>query len=80
MLMAVEMYGNWGKEAQSTISSSHQFFFLHKSRVISDICGKLNLFVVRSKSRAIQARDSLRRDRLVVVQLFFLLYVLCIPM
>ena len=57
---AVETYGNWGKEARSTINqlASHLSIVssLHKPRAIFEIYGKLNLSLAWLNCRVIQAR------------------------
>ena len=55
--LAVESYGNWGKEAQSNFArlASILSIFLHyaKAKVLTDIYGRLNISLVRSVARAI---------------------------
>ena len=58
--LAVETYGNWGREAQekfswlaSRLAASHS---VPKSKATEDICGRLNLSLTRSVARAILAR------------------------
>ena len=45
--MAVEMYGNWGKEAQHMFSLLATYLAIHlscpKSRVLADVYGCLNI-------------------------------------
>eukprot|EP00731_Ephydatia_muelleri_P014935 Em0008g655a len=55
--LAVETYGNWGKEAQDTAShlAIHQTF--HKSSLVAEIYGRLNTTLIRSIARAILARE-----------------------
>ena len=58
--MAVETYGNWGKEAQHMFSRLATYLAIHlscpKSRVLADIYGHLNICLVRAVARAILAR------------------------
>ena len=50
--MAVETYGNWGKEAQHLFSRLVTYLAIHlpcpKSRVLADIYGRLNICLVRA--------------------------------
>ena len=59
--LAVETYGNWGKEAQDTISRLASHLAIHqsspKSSVVAEIYGRLNMTLVRSIARAILARE-----------------------
>ena len=63
ILVAVETYGSWGKEAQEMFSrlSSHLAISMSspKPQVVADIYGRLNITLVRSIARAILARDAL---------------------
>ena len=58
--LAVEAYGNWGKEAQETFSQLASLLAAHhsvpKSKATADIYGRLNLTLTRSVARAILAR------------------------
>ena len=58
--LAVESYGNWGKEAQNTFTrlASILSITLHcpKAKVLTEIYGRLNTSLVRSVARAILAR------------------------
>ncbi|KAL5477904.1 hypothetical protein EMCRGX_G024759 [Ephydatia muelleri] len=59
--LAVETYGNWGKEAQDTISRLASDLAIHqsstKSSVVAEIYGRLNMTLIRSIARAILARE-----------------------
>eukprot|EP00731_Ephydatia_muelleri_P016202 Em0009g626a len=59
--LAVETYGNWGKEAQDTISRLASHLAIHqsspKSSVMSEIYGRLNMTLVWSIATAILARE-----------------------
>ena len=59
--LAVETYGNRGKEAQDTISRLASHLAIHlsspKSSVVAEIYGRLNMTLVRSIARAILARE-----------------------
>eukprot|EP00731_Ephydatia_muelleri_P011531 Em0006g425a len=59
--LAVETYGNWGKEAHDTISRLASHLAIHqsspKSSVVAEIYGRLNMTLVRSIARAILARE-----------------------
>ena len=61
--LAVEMYGNWGKEAHDTISRLASHLAIHqsspKSSVVAEIYGQLNTALIRSIARAILARELL---------------------
>ena len=58
--LAVESYGNWGKEAQNTFArlASILSISLHcpKAKVLTEIYGWLNISLVRSVARAILSR------------------------
>ena len=58
--LAVEAYGNWGKEAQHMFSRLATYLAIHlscpKSRVLADIYGHLNICLVRAVARAILGR------------------------
>ena len=58
--MAIETYGNWGKEAQHMFSRLATYLAIHlscpKSRVLADIYGRLNICLVRAVARAILGR------------------------
>eukprot|EP00731_Ephydatia_muelleri_P014362 Em0008g82a len=58
--LAVESYGNWGKEAQNTFArlASILSISLHcpKAKVLTEIYGQLNISLVRSVARAILSR------------------------
>ena len=58
--MAVETYGNWGKEAQHMFSRLTTYLAIHlscpKSGVLADIYGCLNICLVRAVARAILGR------------------------
>ena len=58
--MAVEMYGNWGKEAQKMFSRLATYLAIHlscpKSSVLAVIYGRLNICLVRAVARAILGR------------------------
>ena len=55
--LAVESYGNWGKEAQNTLArlASILSITLHcpKAKVLTEMYGRLNISLVRSVARAI---------------------------
>ena len=59
--LAVETYGNWGKEAHDTFSRRASYLAIHqsspKSAVVAEIYGQLNIALVRSTARAILARE-----------------------
>eukprot|EP00731_Ephydatia_muelleri_P017572 Em0010g670a len=58
--LAVETYGNWGREAQSTFSrlASHLAIITssHKSKVLTELYSRLNFTLVRAVARALLAR------------------------
>ena len=58
--LAVETYGDWGREAQETFSRLASLFAashsVPKSKAAADIYGCLNLTLKRSVARAILAR------------------------
>eukprot|EP00731_Ephydatia_muelleri_P037381 Em0454g3a len=54
--LAVETYGDWGKEAQATFSSLASCISCHKNQVLGEIYGRLNFTLVRAISRAILGR------------------------
>ena len=58
--IAVEIYGNWGQEAKDTFSRLASRLATGssqpKSKVISDLYGRLNLTLMRAIARAILAR------------------------
>ncbi|KAL5503430.1 hypothetical protein EMCRGX_G010381 [Ephydatia muelleri] len=59
--LAVETYGNWGKQAHDTFSRLASFLAIHQSSpkavVVAEIYGRLNVVLVRSIARAILARE-----------------------
>ena len=62
--LAVETYGNWGKEAQSVfsrlaslLSISHA---ISKPKILSEIYSRLNMSLVRSVARAIMGREAVQ--------------------
>ncbi|KAL5499463.1 hypothetical protein EMCRGX_G010889 [Ephydatia muelleri] len=59
--LAVETYGNWGKQAHDTFSRLASFLAIHQSSpkavVVAEINGRLNVVLVRSIARAILARE-----------------------
>ncbi|KAL5477349.1 hypothetical protein EMCRGX_G024139 [Ephydatia muelleri] len=59
--LAVETYGNWGKQAHDTFSRLTSFLAIHQSSpkavVVAEIYGLLNVVLVRSIARAILARE-----------------------
>ncbi|KAL5517631.1 hypothetical protein EMCRGX_G003213 [Ephydatia muelleri] len=61
ILLAVETYGNWGKEAHNTFSRLAFYLAIHqsspKSAVLAEIYCRLNIALVRSIARAILARE-----------------------
>eukprot|EP00731_Ephydatia_muelleri_P003122 Em0001g3122a len=61
ILLAVETYGNWGKEAHDTFSRLAFYLAIHqsspKSAVLAEIYHRLNIALVRSIARAILARE-----------------------
>ena len=61
--LAVETYGNWGKEAHCTVSRLASHLAIHqsfpKSSVVAEIYGRLNTALIRSIARAILARELL---------------------
>ena len=58
--LAVETYGNWGREVQHMFSRLATYLAIHlscpKSRVLADIYGHLNICLVRAVARAILGR------------------------
>ena len=58
--LAVETYGNWGKDAQATFSRLASCiattFSCHKSQILGEMYGRLNFTLVRAISRAILGR------------------------
>mgnify|MGYP003460779833 FL=1 len=58
--LAVETYGNWGREAQSTFSrlASHLAIITssHKGKVLTELYSRLNFTLVRAVARALLAR------------------------
>ena len=60
--LAVETFGNWGKEAQSFFSRLASLLALRqgrpKSSVVRDIYGCLNISLVRSVARSIMGRET----------------------
>eukprot|EP00731_Ephydatia_muelleri_P012305 Em0006g1199a len=58
--LAVETYGNWGREAQSTFSrlASHLAIITssHKIKVLTELYSRLNFTLVRAVARALLAR------------------------
>ena len=59
--LAVETYGNWGKEAHDAFSRLTSYLAIHqsspKSAVVAEIYGQLNIALVHSIARAILARE-----------------------
>eukprot|EP00731_Ephydatia_muelleri_P004515 Em0002g691a len=62
ILLAVETYGHWGKEAQAVFSRLASFIAIHrdspKSSVLNEIYSRLNMSKVRSVARSILVRGS----------------------
>ena len=62
--LAVETYGNWGKEAQSVFSRLASLLAISqaipKPKMLGDIYGHLNMSLVRSVARAIMRRENVR--------------------
>ena len=58
--LAVETYGNWGREAQTTFSrlASHLAITTssHKGKVLTEMYSRLNFTLVRAVARALLAR------------------------
>ena len=56
--LAVESYGNWGKEAQNTFAGLASILSISphcpKAKVLTEIHGRLNISLVRSVARVIQ--------------------------
>eukprot|EP00731_Ephydatia_muelleri_P028052 Em0019g925a len=63
LVLAVETYGNWGKEAHDTFSRLASYLDIHqpspKSAVVAEIYSRLNIALVRSIARAILTRELL---------------------
>ena len=61
--LAIEMYGNWGKEAHVTISRLASHLAIHqsspKSSVVAEIYERLNTALIRSIAKAILERELL---------------------
>ena len=59
--LAVETFGNWGREAQGVFSRLATLLALHqgrsKSTVVRDIYGHLSISLVRSVARSIMGRE-----------------------
>ena len=59
--LAVETYGNWGKEAQCAFSRLATLLAISQSipkpKMVAEIYGRLNLSLVRSVARAIMGRE-----------------------
>ena len=59
--LAVETYGNWGKEAQYVFSRLASLLAVGQSspkpKMVAEIYGRLNLSLVRSVARAIMGRE-----------------------
>ena len=59
--LAVETYGNWGKEAHDTFFRLASYLAIHqsspKSAVVAEIYGGLNIALVHSIARTILARE-----------------------
>ena len=59
--LAVESYGNWGKEVQKTFARLASILSVSqhcpKAKVMSEIDGQLNISLVRSVARAILSRS-----------------------
>ena len=59
--LAVELYGNWGKEAQCVFSRLASLLAVSQSsfkpKMVAEIYGRLNLSLVRSVARAIMGRE-----------------------
>ena len=62
--LAVETYGNWGKEAQRVFSRLASLLAIGqaipKPKMLGDIYGHLNMSLVRSVARAIMGRENVR--------------------
>ena len=62
--LAVEMYGNWGKEAQSVFSRLTSLLSISqaipKPIMLSEIYSRLNMSLVRSVARAIIGREAVQ--------------------
>ena len=74
ILLAVETYGNWGKEAHDTISRLASHLAIHqsspKSSVVAEIYGRLNNALIRFIARAILARELLPSNFLCLCLVF----------
>ena len=61
ILLAVETYGDWGKEAHDTFSRLASYLAIHQSSpklaVVAEIYDRLNIALVRCIARAILARE-----------------------
>ena len=62
--LAVETYGNWGKEAQSIFSRLASRLSISqaipKPKMLSEIYSRLNMSLVRSVARAIMGREAVQ--------------------
>ncbi|KAL5474377.1 hypothetical protein EMCRGX_G026317 [Ephydatia muelleri] len=62
--LAVETYGNWGKEAQSVFSPLASLLSISqaipKPKMLSEIYSRLNMSLVRSVARAIMGREAVQ--------------------
>ena len=62
--LAVETYGNWGKEAQSVFSRLASLLSISqaipKPKMLSEIYSRLNMSLVRSVARAIMGREAVQ--------------------
>ena len=62
--LAVETYGNWGKEAQCVFSRLSSLLSISqaipKPKMLYEIYGRLNMSLVRSVARAIMGREAVQ--------------------
>ena len=62
--LAVETYGNWGKEAQCFFSRLASLLSISqaipKPKMLYEIYGRLNMSLVRSVARAIMGREAVQ--------------------
>ena len=62
--LAVETYGNWGKEAQSVFSRLASLLSISqaipKPKMLSELYSRLNMSLVRSVARAIMGREAVQ--------------------
>ena len=79
--LAVETYGNWGREAQSTFSrlASHLAIITssHKGKVLTELYSRLNFTLVRAVTRALLARCALALGLQDIIEFF---YAMCFPL